>query len=98
MLGRPRFPASQTIRGLSELRAVRVQYVSLEEFAQLMEQRIFWNEAYLRQACLAFSSAFEVLWSSSYLRHRHPQVLHQSLDSCKFGEDTCSSLWMRRVR
>jgi hypothetical protein len=45
MRGRPRFPASQTIRGLSELRSVSVQYVSLEEFAQLEENNILFIDS-----------------------------------------------------
>ena len=64
----------------------------------VMEQRIFWNEAYLLQAFLAFNSVFEVLWSSSFLRHFHPQLLHQSFDGCSLEKDTCSSFWMQRVR
>jgi hypothetical protein len=147
----PREAVRKGFPGLSELRAVKVQEVALEEFEALeendilfidsshvlkigsdvqylyleviprlqkgvvvhahdiffpreyhrewvMDLKIFWNEAYLLQAFLAFNSVFQVLWSSSFLSHGHPQLLHQSFDSCKLGEDTCSSLWMQRVR
>ena len=62
------------------------------------EWLIFWNEAYILQAFLAFNSAFEVLWSSSYLHHRHTSALQQAFSRYDPRENYPSSLWMRRIQ
>lgn len=38
----------------------------------------FWSEQYLLQAFLTFNPHFEVLWSSSAMQLRHPEVLMES--------------------
>jgi hypothetical protein len=65
-----------------------------------MEDAKFWNEAYVLQAFLAFNSAFEVLWSSSYLHHYHPDALHRAFSQYdpQTIQGSPSSLWMRRVK
>lgn len=63
-----------------------------------MEWSMFWNEAYLLQAFLAFNPAFEVLWSSSYLHHYHPSALQQAFSRHDPQKAIPSSLWMQRKR
>lgn len=63
-----------------------------------MDLSIFWNEAYILQAFLAFNSAFEVLWSSSYLHHYHASSLQKAYNWYDPKESHPSSLWMRRIR
>ena len=63
-----------------------------------MEWSIFWNEAYLLQAFLAFNSGFEVLWSSSYLHHNHTRALQEAFSRYNPQTSHPSSLWMRRIR
>ncbi|MFO0891031.1 MAG: class I SAM-dependent methyltransferase [Isosphaeraceae bacterium] len=65
---------------------------------ELVKNRfIFWNEAYLLQAFLSFNSAFEVLWSSSYLHHRHPEALKRAFTRYRPANGVPSSFWMRRI-
>jgi hypothetical protein len=63
----------------------------------LMDRSIFWNEAYLLQAFLAFNSAFEVLWSSSYLHHHHTSALQQAFSRYDPQINHPSSFWMQRL-
>jgi len=63
-----------------------------------MERSIFWNEAYILQAFLAFNSAFEVLWSSSYLHHRHSSAMQRAFSLYNPQRDLPGSFWMRRIR
>ena len=62
-----------------------------------LERKVFWNEAYLLQAFLAFNSAFEVLWSSSYLHHRHPSAIRRVLPPYDPQNEIPGSFWMRRI-
>ncbi|MEW4567719.1 class I SAM-dependent methyltransferase [Tautonia sp. JC769] len=61
------------------------------------EFQSFWNEMYLLQAFLAFNAAFEVLWSSSYLHHLHPDALRETFPRYSPAGGTPSSFWMRRI-
>jgi len=58
----------------------------------VLGRKIFWNEAYLLQAFLAFNRAFEILWAANYMRSRYPQDCSQV-----FREPAGSSFWLRRV-
>jgi hypothetical protein len=63
-----------------------------------MDRTIFWNEAYILQAFLAFNSAFEVIWSSSYLHHHHPGALQRAFSRYHPQNGVPSSFYMRRTR
>jgi len=63
-----------------------------------MERAIFWTEAYLLQAFLAFNSAFEVLWAGSYLHHHHSSAMQQAFPRYNPQEHVPGSFWMRRIR
>jgi hypothetical protein len=41
----------------------------------------FWSEQYLLQAFLAFNTSFEVLWASSYLSLKEPELLAEAFPS-----------------
>jgi Methyltransferase domain len=64
----------------------------------VMDRSIFWNEAYILQAFLAFNSAFEVIWSSSYLHHHHPGALQQAFSRYHPQNGVPSSFYMRRTK
>jgi hypothetical protein len=65
----------------------------------VMEWSMFWNEAYVLRAFLAFNSAFEVMWSSSYLHHHQAGSLKGAFSTYTYvpGGDSPSSFWMRRT-
>ena len=62
---------------------------------------VYWNEAMVVQAFLAFNSAFEVLLSTPMVRHYDEQfLLDRFEDYTALADDPNppSSLWLRRVR
>ncbi|MGB8222036.1 MAG: class I SAM-dependent methyltransferase [Polyangiales bacterium] len=63
------------------------------------QKKRFWNEQFLVQAFLAFNASFRVLWSSSYMNDRAPELLRQRLTSIeRVGESTYpSSLWIEKT-
>jgi hypothetical protein len=63
----------------------------------IRESRFFWNEQYLLQALLLFSSAFEVLLPTHALFRLHPEEFLRSIPSCSRHPSRPSSFWMRRV-
>jgi hypothetical protein len=58
----------------------------------------FWSEQYLLQAFLSFNSAFEVVWASSYMHLRHPEMLEASFPSYNRDRRWPGSFWMRKIR
>jgi hypothetical protein len=62
----------------------------------LFKYQSFWNEMYFLQGFLAFNSAFEVLWSSSYLHYLHSEALQQTFPRYSAAGGVPSSFWMRR--
>jgi SAM-dependent methyltransferase len=58
----------------------------------------FWTEQYLLQAFLAFNRAFEVLWASSWMHHRHPDRLRAAFSHYDPAAVWPGSFWIRRVR
>jgi predicted O-methyltransferase YrrM len=64
-----------------------------------LEQLRFPNEQYALQAFLAFNESFEVLWSTAYMHHNHPDRLSavfHSYDPTSSRQG--ASFWMRRVK
>lgn len=60
----------------------------------LLEKRHFWNEQYLLQAFLIHNSAFEVIFSNSYMAHFYMENMQQAFPkSPRWGG---GSFWMRR--
>lgn len=65
----------------------------------IVHSRRFWSEQYLLQAFLAHNNAWEVLWSESYMRAKHPSEL-EAVFPGRLGFDdnfNSSSFWMRRM-
>lgn len=63
--------------------------------AWVLDENRSWNEQYAVRALLLFSSAFRVVFGSSYAYHRHPELVRQAL-----GADRApggGSLWLERV-
>jgi hypothetical protein len=63
----------------------------------VLDELRFWNEQYLLQAFLAFNSAYEVLFCSSYLGHRYPLAVEAVFSKTRTAPAYyASSFWMRR--
>jgi predicted O-methyltransferase YrrM len=67
----------------------------------VMKRHRFWNEQYFLQAFLAFNSAFEVIWSCSYLHLKHPEELARTFASYRRMQESFKwtgpgSFWIRR--
>jgi hypothetical protein len=60
----------------------------------VMEKLRFWTEQDLLQAFLMFNSGFEVLFSCSYLQHKHPGALRAAFPNSPWWGG--GSFWMRR--
>jgi hypothetical protein len=60
------------------------------------EQR-FWNEQYLLQSFLAFNSAFEVLWSGSFMHLTHSEILDRAFEIYEPSHRSPGSFWFRRI-
>jgi hypothetical protein len=57
------------------------------------------NEQYVLQAFLAFNDSFEVVWSSAYMHHHHPERLSRAFHSYDPNAPRQgASFWMRRVK
>ena len=57
----------------------------------------FWNEQYLLQAFLAFNHGYEVVWGSSLMHLRHPDLLREAIASYDPDSQHPGSFWLRRV-
>jgi predicted O-methyltransferase YrrM len=64
----------------------------------ILEDHFFWNEQYLLQAFLSFNDSFEVLWSASYMNHRHADKLEEAFSSYRKREIRPCSFWIRKTR
>jgi hypothetical protein len=70
----------------------------------IFEDRFFWTEQYILQAFLSFNSDFEILWASSYMHLKHPDLLKSVFPSYLDLKDDYpyypqvwpSSFWFRR--
>lgn len=58
--------------------------------------RVFWTEAYLLQAFLAFNSAYEVLLAMVYLKLRFPKEFEAGFPHPVPGSLPSGSFWIRR--
>lgn len=56
----------------------------------------FWNEQYLLRAFLTFNTAFEVLWTGSYMHLKHPELLEKAFNSYEPETTLPASFWMKR--
>ncbi len=61
----------------------------------LRQKFLFWNEQYLLQAFLAFNAAYEVVLSTGYLAHTHPDELKATFPRSPWW-GAGGSFWMRR--
>jgi hypothetical protein len=64
------------------------------------EQGLYWNEQYLLQALLAFSTRLRVAWAGNHLLLRHPEEMHRAFPEIAvmrrhFPLSEPSALWMR---
>jgi predicted O-methyltransferase YrrM len=58
----------------------------------------FWNEQYVLQAFLAFNRDFEVVWGSSFMHNRHPELLERTIASYEPTSRHPGSIWLRRAQ
>ena len=63
----------------------------------ILRQKAFWNEQYILQAFLAFNRTFRVDWCSSWMMHRHGEMLAGSGIAGARRSARPGSLWMRRM-
>lgn len=64
------------------------------------DTQTYWNEQYLLQAFLAYSSRFEVVWAGNYMLINHPDVTLETFPEFKLMKDKWTSseptaFWMR---
>jgi hypothetical protein len=64
----------------------------------VMKEFRFWTEQYLLQAFLAFNTAFEILFATSYLHMQHPDRLEAAFASYSRTKVWPGSFWMRKIR
>jgi hypothetical protein len=66
----------------------------------VVEQRHFWNEQYLLQAFLMFNDEFRVLWCSSYMQWKYPDLVESTIPPLpglgKTANYYSGSFWMQR--
>ncbi|KAF0135203.1 MAG: hypothetical protein FD145_29 [Candidatus Saganbacteria bacterium] len=63
----------------------------------VLEELMFYNEQYLLQAFLTFNDSFEILWSGSYMRLKHPDELKKAFNS--YEKSTFpGSVWLRKIK
>jgi hypothetical protein len=62
----------------------------------VVDELRFWNEQYLLQALLTYSSAFQVLWAGNYMKHRCPEALLSAFTS--YNENVWpGSFWIKKI-
>lgn len=61
----------------------------------LLEQRRSWNEQYLLQALLMHSTAFGIVFGSSYCAWKFPELMHNTVAATEAAAGGCS-LWIER--
>jgi hypothetical protein len=59
-------------------------------------RRLFWNEQHILENFLAFNTAFEVVFSGSYMHLHHPQTLSAAFPSYRSEVNWPGSFWMKR--
>jgi predicted O-methyltransferase YrrM len=58
-----------------------------------------WNESYLVRSFLSYNAAFEIVWGSQYMTHRHPDcVLRAFPEQSRYLDRVGAALWLRRAR
>ena len=76
-------------------------YWTLLQHPRSRQWPVFWNEAMLLQAFLAFNSSFEIVLSCPLLRYFAEECLKAKLPIYKSTQEepnTFSSIWLRRAR
>jgi hypothetical protein len=63
----------------------------------VVDELRFWNEQYVLQALLTFSSSFEVLWAGNYMNHKHPDALRRAFRSYRPNETSPGSFWIKKI-
>ena len=63
----------------------------------VIEENRSWNEQYLLRALLMYSSAFKVVFGSSYAFHRFPDRVRQALAHPKGHAFAGGSFWIERI-
>ncbi len=60
--------------------------------------RMFWTEAYLLQAFLAFNTSFEVLLGMKFIQTDHMDIFQKAFPKYKGDFSTSGSFWIRKVK
>ena len=64
------------------------------------EQQLYWNEQYLLQVLLSFTSRYEVVWPGNYLMNRYPERVAKAFPEYHemrkyYPQSEPSSFWIR---
>jgi hypothetical protein len=59
-------------------------------------RRLFWNEQHILENFLAFNTAFEVIWSGSYMHLHHSDHLVEAFPTYRPESNWPGSFWIRR--
>ncbi len=73
----------------------------LREVPPKLNWPMYWNEAMLLQAFLAFNDSFEIIFSGPLIRHSNEEFLKENIDfykDVKQNPDVFSSIWLRKTR
>ncbi len=60
--------------------------------------RVFWTEAYLLQAFLAFNTSFEVMLGMNFIQTEHMDVFIKAFPKYQSDFSTSGSFWIRKVK
>lgn len=64
----------------------------------VMEGRTY-NETYVIRAFLQYNNAFEILYHGAQMQREHPQAFTARMPGYfRHGQNSCQSLWLRKVR
>lgn len=60
--------------------------------------RVFWTEAYLLQAFLAFNTSFEIMLGMNYIQTEHMDVFRKAFPKYQTDFSSSGSFWIRKVK
>ena len=63
----------------------------------VLDKLVFWQEPVLVQAFLMYNQAFEIMFCTSWLHFKHPDVLRTAFPRYDRSKHFPSSLWLRKV-
>jgi hypothetical protein len=77
---------------------INLPYEYPEAYCTNPSFRVFWTEAYLLQAFLAFNTSFEVLLGMSYIQTEHMDIFKKAFPKYTTDFSGSGSFWIRKVK